>query len=310
MFKIHKVKQISAKEGNIRIDTYLARELGDFSRTFIQKLIKDKKITVNGKIPSVKTRINLNDEIKIAIPPLKKLELKAEKIPLKILYEDKQIIVINKPAGMVVHPAAGNYSGTLVNALLFHCKDLSGIGGVLRPGIVHRLDKDTSGVMVVAKTDKAHLSLARQFLEHKVAKIYITLVYGKCSAKYGKINVPLGRSDRDRKKMAPTLKESREAITFFKVLEEFNNFSLLEIRPKTGRTHQIRVHMAYIGYPVAGDKTYASKRKKCNISIKRQMLHAKSIKFRHPLGKKLVQFNAPLANDMKRVLEKLRMEQG
>ncbi len=302
-----KVKQFSAKEDNIRIDVYIARELKDFSRTFIQRLIKDKKITVNGKYPSVKTKIKLNDKIKISIPPPKKLEVKAEKIPLKILYEDKDIIVIDKPADMVVHPAAGNYSGTLVNALIFHCRDLSGIGGVLRPGIVHRLDKDTSGVMVAAKTDKAHLSLSRQFLEHKVEKKYITLVYGKCRTKQGKINVPLGRSRKDRKKMAATLRESRQAITFFKVLEEFDGFSLLEITPRTGRTHQIRVHMAYIGHPVVGDKIYTSGRKKDNIGIKRQMLHAQSIKFKHPTLKKSVKFKAPLAVDMKKVLERLRI---
>ncbi len=304
-----KVINVIAKENGIRLDLYLAGELKDFSRTFIQRLIKNKKVTINNIYPSVKTKVQKNDEIKVFIPPLQKLELKPEKIALDILYEDEHIIVINKPAGMVVHPAVGNYQGTLVNALLFHCPNLSGIGGILRPGIVHRLDKDTSGVMVVAKTDVAHLSLSKQFLEHKVEKKYIALVIGQFQNKYGRINVPIGRNRSDRKKMMVTGQQSREAVTFFEVLEEFKNFSLLEVKPETGRTHQIRVHLSYIKHPVLGDREYSSfSIKKYNLSIKRQMLHAQSLKFIHPATEEIVEFKTPLPDDMQDILQKLRAE--
>ncbi|MFH1784433.1 MAG: RluA family pseudouridine synthase [bacterium] len=301
-----KKKHITAKENNIRLDAYLARELNDFSRTFIQKLIRDNNITLNGKNVSVKERVKIGDSIDIVIPPVRELNVEPEDIPLSVIYEDKDIIVVDKPAGMVVHPAFGNYKGTLVSALLYHCKDLSGVGGVLRPGIVHRLDKDTSGVMVAAKTDTAHRALAKQFLDHEVEKEYIALVLGACKAKYGKINVPVGRSTKDRKKMAPTLTRSRDALTLFKVIEILDGFSLLELTPKTGRTHQIRVHMSYIGHPVAGDDAYASGKRKPKVKIARQMLHAHKLSFVHPRTKKKVSFTAPLADDMEKLLRCLR----
>jgi len=302
------IKEIIAQEDNARLDVYLTGELENISRTFVQKLIKDKQVMINGIYPSVHARIKLGDRIEVVIPPPKKLEVKAQKIPFDILYEDKSIIVVDKPAGMVVHPAAGNYDGTLVNALLFHCHDLAGIGGSLRPGIVHRLDKDTSGVMVVAKTDAAQAELSQQFLEHEVEKKYLALVFGQCKTPYGRINMPVGRSTSDRKKMRVSGQHGRAAISFFKVIEEFKDFSLLEVMPKTGRTHQIRVHLAYIGHPVAGDKEYGPSAKKYNIDIKRQMLHAHSLKFIHPQKKKVVEFTAPVPADMKKILEQLRKE--
>lgn len=302
------IKNIICQEGAIRLDVYLTRELKEFSRSFIQKLIKDKKILLNGDYPSSHTKLKIGDKIEIFIPSAQELQIKPEKIPLKILYEDKDIIVIDKPAGMVVHPAPGNYEGTLVNALLSHCNDLAGIGGSLRPGIVHRLDKETSGVIVVAKTDKAHIDLSGQFLNHKIEKKYIALVFGKCKTKLGRINVPVGRSQGNRKKMVVTNHQGRGSITFFKVLEEFRDFSLLEVVPKTGRTHQIRVHMAYIGHPVLGDKEYAPSLKKYSLKVDRQMLHAQSLKFIHPVTKETIEFTAPLPDDMKSILQNLRSE--
>jgi 23S rRNA pseudouridine1911/1915/1917 synthase len=300
---------IIVQEDNIRLDIYLTKELKDISRTFIQKLIKDKQVSINGAYsPTVHTRVKLGDKIEVTIPKAEELKVIPQNIRLKIIYEDKDIIVVDKQAGMVVHPAAGNYEGTLVNALLFHCRDLAGIAGSLRPGIVHRLDKDTSGVMVVAKTDKAHRELSRQFLEHEVEKKYLTLVVGKCQTPYGRINMPVGRSSSDRKKMKVSGQHGRAAVSFFKVIEEFKNFSLLEVMPKTGRTHQIRVHLAFIGHPVMGDKEYGQSARKYNFEVKRQMLHAHSLKFVHPTGKKVVEFTVPIPADMKKIIESLRVQ--
>ena len=235
-----------------RIDHFLVKKDIGISRTYIQKLIKDGQVLVNNKSVKSNYRLRLNDEIVVIVPPPTELEVLPENIPLDIIYEDSSIIVINKPAGIVVHPAAGNYSGTIVNALLYHCKDLTGIGGKERPGIVHRLDKDTSGVLVAAKNDHSHQHLSRQFKRREVEKRYIALVAGVVKKESGTIEVPIGRDIKDRKKISPITKRARTAVTHFKVVERFKNASLLEIKIETGRTHQIRVHLSYFKHPVLG----------------------------------------------------------
>ena len=240
-----------------RIDSYLADKT-EYSRVTIQRLIDEQKITVNGKKVKSSYKVQQGDSIKIEKEEPKEVELKAQDIPLDILYEDDDIIVVNKPKGMVVHPANGNPDGTLVNAIMSICKDsLSGIGGEIRPGIVHRLDKDTSGVIIVAKNDKAHINLSEQIKNHEVEKTYMAIVRGNVKENEATINMPIGRSNKDRKKMAVT-KTGKNAVTHFKVIARFNNYTLLEIKIETGRTHQIRVHLAEIGYPIIGDTVYSN----------------------------------------------------
>jgi len=291
-----------------RIDHFLVKQDIGISRTYIQKLIKNDNVLVNNMSVKSNYRLRLNDEIVVTVPPPTELEIVPENIPLAIIYEDSSIIVINKPAGMVVHPAAGNYKGTIVNALLYHCKDLTGIGGKERPGIVHRLDKDTSGLLVAAKNDHSQQHLSHQFKKRMIEKRYIALVAGVVKKESGTIEIPIGRDIKDRKKISPTTKRARTAVTHFKILERFKNASLLEIKIETGRTHQIRVHLADFKHPVLGDIQYGGKnmRNWDNIHIARQMLHAERLGIIHPVTEKFVEFKAETPEDMKRVRTLLR----
>ena len=295
------LKLIHVEENDVgkRIDSYLASNT-ESSRVTIQRLIENEKVLVNGKKTKDSYKIQLNDEITIEEEKPKEIELKAQDIPVEILYEDKDIIVVNKPKGMVVHPANGNLDGTLVNAVMAICKDsLSGIGGEIRPGIVHRLDKDTSGAIIVAKNDKAHINLSEQIKNHQVEKTYIALVKGFVKENEATINMPIGRSTKDRKKMAVN-KNGKNAVTHFKVIERFRNYTLLEVKIETGRTHQIRVHLSEIGYPIVGDTVYSNGKNEWN--IEGQCLHAKSLKFKHPITGKEMFIEAPLPEYFKNVI--------
>ncbi len=286
-----------------RLDIYIAENFNELSRTMIKKLIESNNILVNGKSEKVSYKVQANDNISIDVPEAKETKLKAQEIPLDIIYEDSDIIVVNKPKGMVVHPANGNPDGTLVNAILSICKNsLSGIGGELRPGIVHRLDKDTSGLIIVAKNDKAHINMSEQIKERNVKKTYIALVRGNVPEEEATINMPIGRSTKDRKKMAVT-KNGKQAITHFKVLKRYSKYTLLEIKIETGRTHQIRVHMAEIGYPVVGDAVYSNG--KNEFGIEGQMLHAYKLEFMHPITNKHMELTAPLPQYFEEILKKL-----
>jgi len=296
---------IFTSEEKIRIDLYLTQKEIYPSRSQIGNLITQDKIRVNNNPVKPSYILKKGDVIDLAIQENKELEIKAEAIPLDIIYEDEYLVVINKPVNMIVHPAGKIRSGTLVNALLYHCRDsLSGIGGVIRPGIVHRLDKNTSGLMVAAKNDFAHLDLSRQIKEHQVTKKYITLVHGSLRDDSGIIDAPIGRSLRNRKKMAVTVEgKSREAVTQFKVLKRFTGYTLVEATLRTGRTHQIRVHLAFIGYPIVGDQLYGHKRQGLNIN--RQALHSHVLGFVHPSSKKYMEFCAPLPQDMQKIINYL-----
>lgn len=299
------LKLIHVEENDVgkRIDSYLASNT-ESSRVTIQRLIENEKVLVNGKKTKDSYKIQFNDEITIEEEKLKKIELKAQDIPVEILYEDNDIIVVNKPKGMVVHPANGNLDGTLVNAVIAICKDsLSGIGGEIRPGIVHRLDKDTSGAIIVAKNDKAHINLSEQIKNHQVEKTYIALVKGFVKENEATINMPIGRSTKDRKKMAVN-KNGKNAVTHFKVIERFRNYTLLEVKIETGRTHQIRVHLSEIGYPIVGDTVYSNGKNEWN--IEGQCLHAKSLKFKHPITGKEMFIEAPLPEYFKNVILELK----
>lgn len=286
-----------------RLDIYIAENFNELSRTMIKKLIESNNILVNDKSEKVSYKVQANDNISIDVPEARETKLKAQEIPLDIIYEDSDIIVVNKPKGMVVHPANGNPDSTLVNAILSICKNsLSGIGGELRPGIVHRLDKDTSGLIIVAKNDKAHINMSEQIKERKVKKTYIALVRGNVPEEEATINMPIGRSTKDRKKMAVT-KNGKQAITHFKVLKRYSKYTLLEIKIETGRTHQIRVHMAEIGYPVVGDAVYSNG--KNEFGIEGQMLHAYKLEFMHPITNKHMELTAPLPQYFEEILKKL-----
>lgn len=294
---------VKKEEANIRIDRYLAEKQERLSRVAIQRLIEEKKILVKGKRTKPSYKIQENDRITIEEEQPKETELKAQNIPIEIIYEDKDIIVVNKPKGMVVHPANGNPDGTLVNAIMAICKDsLSGIGGEIRPGIVHRIDKDTSGILIIAKNDKAHINLSEQIKQHEVKKTYIALVRGIVKENEATINMPIGRSTKDRKKMAVTQKNGKEAITHFKVLKRYkeNDTTLLEVKIETGRTHQIRVHLAQIGYPIIGDTTYSNGKNKWG--IEGQCLHAKSLQFKHPTTGKEMFLEAKLPPYFEQIL--------
>jgi len=290
-------------EDKIRIDLYLTQKEIYPSRSQIRNLIAQDKIKVNNNPVKPSYILKNEDVIDLAIPENKELEIKAEAIPLDIIYEDEHLVVINKPANMIVHPAGKIRSGTLVNALLYHCRDsLSGIGGIIRPGIVHRLDKNTSGLMVAAKNDFAHLDLSKQIKEHQVTKKYLALIHGSLKEDSGIIDAPIGRSMKNRKKMAVTVEgKSREAVTQFKVLKRFSGYSLVEATLRTGRTHQIRVHLAFIGYPIVGDQLYGNKKQGLNIS--RQALHSHILGFVHPSSKKYMEFCAHLPQDMQEIID-------
>lgn len=286
-----------------RIDAYLS-ENEEYSRMAIQRLINDGKIIVNGKKIKASYKVQNGDKIKIEEEKPKEIELKAQNIPLEVLYEDNDIIVVNKPKGMVVHPANGNPDGTLVNAIMAICKDsLSGIGGEIRPGIVHRLDKNTSGAIIIAKNDKAHIALSNQLKNHEIKKTYFALVRGIVKESNATINMPIARSKNDRKKMAVD-KNGKEAITHFKVLERFDDCTLLEVNIETGRTHQIRVHLSHIGYPIIGDDVYSNGKNRWN--VKGQCLHAKSLDFKHPITGKLIHIEAPLPKYFTDILKELK----
>ena len=299
---------VSVEDEGKRIDAYLASRNEELSRVAIQRLIDDEKILVNKKKTKASYKVQDGDLITLEEEQPKEVSLKAQEIPIEIIYEDKDIIVVNKPKGMVVHPANGNPDGTLVNAIMAICKDsLSGIGGELRPGIVHRLDKDTSGVLIVAKNDKAHINMSEQIKEHQVEKTYIALVRGIVKENEASISMPIGRSDKDRKKMA-VKKNGKGAITHFKVLERFpkHNCTLLEIKIETGRTHQIRVHLSHIGYPVIGDEVYSSGKNEWN--VKGQCLHAKSLKFKHPITNKEMFLEAKIPDYLENIIEDMEQE--
>lgn len=287
-----------------RIDKVLSEKLDDLTRSAIAKLIADENVTVNGKCASKNYKCKAGDSISVFIPDAKPLETTAEDIPLDIVYEDDDLLVVNKPKGMVVHPAAGNYEGTLVNALLYHCGDsLSGINGVIRPGIVHRIDKDTSGLLMVAKNDMAHLSLANQIKEHSFHRAYQAIVYGNIKDDTGTINQPIGRNPKDRKKMAVTDRNSKNAATHYEVINRFGDFTHIRCVLETGRTHQIRVHMAYTGHPIAGDAVYGPK--KVITSLNGQCLHAGEIGFVHPRTNEYMEFKTDLPDYFKSFLNKL-----
>lgn len=276
-----------------RIVKIICGAVDGLSRSAVQKIIDEGAVSVGGVIISKNYKVRSGDMIKVVIPEAKELEVVAEAIPLDIRYEDSDLLVVNKPKGMVVHPAAGNYNGTLVNALLHHCKgSLSGINGVIRPGIVHRIDKDTSGLLIVAKNDLAHISLAEQIKVHSFTREYQSVVYGRMKTESGTVDAPIGRHPVDRKKMAVTQKNSKNAVTYYSVINEYRDFTHLRLRLETGRTHQIRVHMSYIGHPVAGDAVYGPK--KVIEYLSGQCLHAGLIGFRHPRTNEYIEIKSEL----------------
>lgn len=287
-----------------RIDKFLANELEDLSRSSIQMLIKDKQVLVNEEVVKANFLLKNGDEISITIPDPVNDEILAEDIPLDVYYEDSDVIVINKPSGMVVHPAVGNTRGTLVNALMYHCKDLSGINGVIRAGIVHRIDKDTSGLLVACKNDKSHQHLSEQFFNKTVKRKYYAICYGEINHNLGKIDAPIGRDLSNRQTMT-VVDGGKHAITHFKVLERFKGFTLLELVLETGRTHQIRVHMKYIGHPLLGDPVYGPKNV---VGENGQFLHAKTLGFTHPKTNKFLEFESPLPDYFLEKIKELREE--
>ena len=295
---------VSQEEKGKRLDTYIPSVDTDITRTSAQRLIEDGNILVNGKNAKVSYKIQENDKISVEIPKPKQIELKAQDIPIEIVYEDSDIIVVNKPKGMVVHPANGNPDGTLVNAIMAICKDsLSGIGGEIRPGIVHRIDKDTSGLLIVAKNDNAHVKMSEQIKNHEVKKTYIALVRGVFKENEATIDMPIGRSTSDRKKMAVN-KNGKNAITHIKVLKRFDKYTLLQVNIETGRTHQIRVHLSHIGYPIVGDYTYSNG--KNEFDVVGQCLHAQKLEFKHPITQKDMCLEAELPQYFKDILDKLK----
>ena len=291
---------VSAEQEGMRLDVFLTEQM-EGSRSYIQSLIKGGHVIVGGKVGKANLRLTPNMVIQVEIPEPESVEVKPEDIPLDVLYEDHDIIIVNKARGMVVHPAVGNYSGTLVNALLFHCKDLSGINGEIRPGIVHRLDKDTSGVMMAAKNDAAHIGLAEQVKEHSAKRTYWALVQGNIVEEKGTIKAPIGRHPKDRMKMAVVFENSKDAVTHFKVLARYGHQTLVECNLETGRTHQIRVHFAHIGHPVVNDPFYGYRR--MYFPIEGQALHSRSLDVKHPITGEDMHFEAPVPADFEACLE-------
>ena len=289
-----------------RIDRYLSDELEDRSRSYIQKIMKEGYVKVNQKPVKSNYRLSFGDSVEVTLPEAKEPDIVPENIPLDILYEDQDIIMINKPKQMVVHPAPGHYSGTLVNALMYHCGDeLSGINGCMRPGIVHRIDMDTTGSLVVCKNDKAHQSLSEQLNVHSIRRIYVAIVHGNIKEDSGTVNAPIGRHPTDRKKMSTHCKNGRDAVTHYKVLERFGDYTYIQCELETGRTHQIRVHMASIGHPLVGDEVYGPK--KCPFKgLQGQPLHARTLGIIHPTTGKYLEVNAPLPEYFIELLDRLR----
>lgn len=287
-----------------RIDVFLSKNLESFSRSYIQDLIKKGKATIDSKIIKANYRLREGDIVILDIPKPEPLEIVPENIPLDILYEDNDVILVNKPKGMVVHPAAGHYSGTLVNALLYRCKDnLSGINGVLRPGIVHRIDMDTTGVIIACKNDNAHQHIAKQLAEHSITRKYIAIVNGNIKDDEGVVDAPIARAKNDRKKMAVD-KDGKSAVTHYKVLERLRDYTYIECVLETGRTHQIRVHMSYIHHPLLGDEVYSSKKE--SMKLQGQCLHAKVLGFIHPTTKEYMEFEAPIPEYFNEILKRFK----
>ena len=301
-----KLIQASAEHSGIRIDRFLSEQLPEHSRSYIQKLIKDGQVSIEGKAVKSNYKITGSEEIALLIPDQVIPDILPEDIPLDILYEDQDLIVINKPKGMVVHPAAGHYSGTLVNALMYHCKDdLSGINGVMRPGIVHRIDRNTTGSLLVCKNDFAHNAIAEQLKVHSITRRYRAIVHGNLKDDQGTVDAPIGRHPIDRKKMAIEPRNGRDAITHYRVLERFGNYTYIECQLETGRTHQIRVHMSSIHHPIVGDDVYGPA--KCPFSgLQGQTLHAQVLGFIHPRTGEYMEFFAPLPEYFENLLTKLR----
>lgn len=295
--------QITETQNGTRLDSFLAEELDGISRSYLQKLIGEQQILVNNKAVKANYKVKTGDILLINIPDAAPIDVLPEEMDLNIVYEDSDLLVVNKPVGLVVHPAHGHYSGTLVNGLLAHCKDLSGINGMLRPGIVHRIDKDTSGLLMIAKNDLAHQHLAAQLKEHSIKRAYYALVQGVISEPAGLVDAPIGRHETDRKKMAVTFKNSKEARTHYYVKERFARHTFIECRLETGRTHQIRVHMSYLGYPLVGDPLYGTR--KNNLDFPGQALHAYALGFIHPRTGEELYFEAPLPEHFQTVLKNL-----
>lgn len=292
------------EKGGERIDKYLSEQLEDMTRSHIQKLIKENMVRVNGMTVKSNFKLSASDQIEVEIPELKEPDILPENIPLDILYEDQDILVVNKPKGMVVHPAPGHYTGTLVNAIMYHCKDnLSGINGVMRPGIVHRIDMDTTGSLLICKNDRAHQALAEQLKEHSITRKYHAIVHGRLKEDDGTIDKPIGRHPIDRKKMSVHCTNGREAVTHYRVLKRFQQFTYIECQLETGRTHQIRVHMSSIGHPILGDQVYGPA--KCPYKLQGQTLHAKVLGITHPTTGKYMEFDAPLPDYFQGLLEKM-----
>lgn len=290
---------------NKRIDIFLNDEIEDVSRSALQKNIEKGNITVNGEKINKNYKLRLGDIVEAELPPPENIDIVPENIPLDIMYEDDDLIVINKPQNMVVHPAPGHYTGTLVNALMYHCGDnLSGINGILRPGIVHRIDKDTSGVLVIAKSDLAHKALSEQLAAHSMKRIYNALVYNSFNEETGTVDKNIDRSKNDRKKMAVVIRGGRNAVTHYRVIEKLGKYTWVELQLETGRTHQIRVHMSYIGHPLLGDPVYGPK--KCPYNLQGQVLHAKVLGFVHPRTGEYMEFDSPLPDYFKALIEKLK----
>jgi len=290
-----------------RCDVCIAQNVPTLTRSFVRKLFDSGDISVNGKVVKASFRVKEGDEITLSIPPMKELDVKAQDIPLDIVFEDSDVLVINKPRNMVVHPAAGNEDSTLVNAIMHHCgENLSGINGVLRPGIVHRIDKDTTGLLVVAKNNSAHLSLSEQLSSRTLSRTYYAIVHGNIKDDNITVDAPIARSDSDRKKMAVSKNGGKTAITHITVLERFGKYTYIKCKLQTGRTHQIRVHTKYLGHPILGDKTYGLKKEE--FSLVGQLLHAGEIGFIHPSSGENVSFTAPLPEDFKKTLEKIQLK--
>lgn len=297
---------ISSDEAKTRIDKFITDRMPEgFSRSQIQQWIVSSHVTVDGQSVKANRKLSEGELVSVRIPDLSAAAIEAEDIPLNIVYEDSDLIVVNKPSGMVVHPAAGHYSGTMVNALMHHCTDLSGINGELRPGIVHRIDKDTSGLLMVAKNDKAHASLSQQLKDHSVTRKYIALVHGNIEHDHGTIDAPIGRASQNRKMFTVTEKNGKRAVTHFAVVERFGDFTLTELRLETGRTHQIRVHMKFIEHPLVGDPMYGRVRAKASF-VQGQALHAAVLGFIHPTTGEYLEFQAPIPEDMEQELLALR----
>ncbi len=300
---------IEPEDSGERIDTFLGKAIDNVSRSYIQKLIKEGHVKINGQTLK-KKNIRLEEEMEVAIevPEPEILKVEAEDIPVEIVYEDACLMIVNKPQGMVVHPAPGNYSGTLVNALMFHAENLSSINGVIRPGIVHRIDKDTSGVLMIAKDNQAHNSLAGQLKEKTTKRVYVAVVLGKMGSEAGTISAPIARHPKDRLRMA-VVPGGRDAVTHYKVIKAFKNFTLVELRLETGRTHQIRVHMTHIGHPLLGDPVYGKKQSK--IKHSGQLLHAKMLGFDHPRTGEYMEFDSELPEYFKNIIKKIEsVERG